>query len=230
MLINNKEIRSKLNYREVKKMYMCMDRFNEMSQTEQVELFNILSEEGRDFVRFYLLPNKMVAKYDSEKYENIKDVRNSLNMAFTFLVNEIIEAMTLIDFQKAGLHLEYNSAATRNNSKASANSFSDYVLFYNKEVIFVELQTYLNKSDKYEIKQTKHKSLMNKVLDGHKVYLLNKYMTSEGVKYTYINYNKVVDEDLYSYDLENTTKFGGKVAVIIEAPEVEIDDISKLKF
>jgi hypothetical protein len=207
-----------------------MDRFNEMSQTEQVELFNILSEEGRDFVRFYLLPNKMVAKYDSDKYENIKDVRNSLNMAFTFLVNEIIEAMTLIDFQKAGLHLEYNSAATRNNSKASANSFSDYVLFYNQEVIFVELQTYLNKSDKYEIKQTKHKSLMNKVLDGYKVYLLNKYMTSEGVKYTYINYNKVVDEDLYSYDLENTTKFGGKVAVIIESPEVEIEDISKLRF
>jgi hypothetical protein len=55
-------------------------------------------------------------------------------------------------------------------------------------------------------------------------------MTSEGVKYTYINYNKVVDEDLYSYDLENTTKFGGKVAVIIESPEVEIEDISKLRF
>lgn len=222
MIINNKEVKKNFTKSELKKMDKCMKLYNSLEEYEKIELNNMLSEEGRDFIRFYLLPNTMIAKYKNHKYDNIRDVRNCPTMALTFLVNEVLEAMTLLDFQKKGYSLIYNEAATRTNSKGKANSNADFVLKYNNEEILVELQTYMKEKDSFRIKQTKHVSLMQKVLKGKKVILLNKYITNDEVYYTYIDYNKVIDEDLYSYVTDNKTLFGGKVCIEVKAPEVKI--------
>lgn len=227
MLLNNKETKGKI--RNISKMYRCIDLYEKMSELEKIELNNILSEDGRNFLRFYLLPNKLVKKYDSKRYDGIKDDRDSVNIVYTFLVNEIIEAMTILYFQKEGYFLEYNKAATRLNSK-NINSDPDFVLHSNGKDIYVELQTYQGEQDSFTIKASKHKDLMNLCLKGKKVYLLNKYITKERTYYTYIDYNDVIDKDKYSYVTDDFSKFGGKLSVKVESPEKEISFSSNYVF
>lgn len=216
-------VKNKIRESYINKFYRVYNNFKNQEDIVQMEILINLTPEARDLLQYGLIDNSYVKSYDKKRFDYLKDNRSTLELAFGFLTNEIIEVMTKVYFQKDLVRLEYYNEATRNNS-SKANSYADFVLFYNHKQIYVELETYLSKTPKdgFIIKETKFKALMKMYREGKSTILLNKYILNDRIFYVYYNFNEIIQKDLY----KKGYKLAGKDAVKITAPGIEINTIN----
>lgn len=217
MNINN--VKNQIRSTYVKKFFRVYDYYNKQDNMVKMEILNQLTPVARDLLLCGVIDNRYINSYNGAQFRYIKDNRSSLELAFGFLVNEIIEVMTKVYFQKDIARLEYYKEATRDN-KTKCNSYADFILFYDNKNYYVELENYMQESNEgFIIKETKFKALMEMYRSGMNVLLLNKYILEDKVYYVYYDFTQIIQKDLYKKNYE----LAGKKAVKIVASGTRLE-------
>lgn len=248
-----KEIKDNIREDYNERLYICKELFwnimcNEnITKEEKAHLNSLLDDNSKLFLYEKKYNKALIEDYqrrknieekrykrDLQKNSKAKrkgafDNRNEYEFYTNILIGNISESIALFYFYQKGDSIIKNPFASNGNM---INSNFDFIYIRGSQNYQIEMQTYYNKKNKFEIKQTKMDAGRKLVNERKKAYFLNLYIPEtakyEDIEASFINVGSII-RNKKTKEHQFGKQFGGKEYVSIEEPLVWKKEIKSLK-